>query len=197
MLIFWDVDDVLNQLMSEWFSFWQQHQKIEAALVEISQITANPPNQVLGIPLEKYLQSLDEFRNSSLGKHLTPHPQVLNWFEEFGDKFIHIALTARPSETMSNQSAWVYEHFGRWIHSVVSVNPCRSGSEYRRPPEFSSKGSFIKWLDKPSILIDDNEDNIRDAREYCLRTFLFPQPWNSSDQATEDVLDDLSQFLQK
>ena len=197
MLILWDVDDVLNQLMSEWFSFWQQHQKIEAALVEISQITSNPPNQVLGIPLEKYLQSLDEFRNSSLGKHLTPHPQVLNWFEEFGDKSIHIALTARPSETMSNQSAWVYEHFGRWIHSVVSVNPCRSGSESRRPPEFSSKGSFIKWLDKPSILIDDNEDNIRDAREYCLRAFLFPQPWNSSDQATKDVLDDLSQFLQK
>jgi len=197
MVLLWDVDDVLNQLMSEWWLFWKQHQKIESTLIEVSQITENPPNQILGIPREKYLQSLDQFRNSSFGKHLTPHPQVLNWFEEFGDKFVHIALTARPSETMGTQSTWIYEHFGRWIHSVVSVSPSRSGSEHQWPPEFSSKASFIKWLGKPSILIDDSEDNIRGAREHCLRTFLFPQPWNSSKQTTEDVLDELSQFLEK
>ena len=188
---------MLNQLMREWLSFWQRNKQFDPKSIGTSQLINNPPHRVLGISLEQYLQDLDEFRKSSRGRQLTPHPRVMKWFQEFGHESVHIALTARPSETMANQSAWIYKYFGRWIHSVVSVDPCRSGSEHQRQPEFSSKASFIKWLDKPSILIDDSEDNIRDAREHCLRTFLFPQPWNSSNQTTEDVLDELSQFLEK
>ena len=183
--------------MREWLLFWQQHQQLETIPIEISQITKNPPHRALGISLEQYLQSLDEFRNSSRGRQLRPHPGVLKWFRKFGHRYVHIALTARPSETMKNQSAWIHEHFGSWIHSVVSVDPGRSGSNHQRQPEFSSKASFIKWLDKPSILIDDSEDNIRNAGEYCFRTFLFPQPWNSSNQTAEGVLADLNQVLEK
>jgi len=197
MLILWDVDDVLNQLMREWLHFWHLKNKLASRPVEVSQILENPPSRVLGIPLEQYLQSLDEFRNSSLGRRMTPHPEVFNWFQEFGHKFVHIALTARPSETMPNQASWVYENFGRWIHSVVSVSPSRSELACQRLQIFASKASFIQWLDKPAILIDDTEDNIQEAEQYCVRTFLFPQPWNSSNQTTEDVLDELSQFLEK
>ncbi len=197
MLILWDVDDVLNQLMREWLHFWQLKNKLDSKPVDVSQILENPPSRVLGIPLEQYLKSLDEFRNSSLGRRMTPHPEVLHWFQKFGPKFVHIALTARPSETMPNQAAWVYENFGRWIHSIVSVSPSRLESAYQRHQIFVSKASFIQWLDKPVILIDDSEDNIQEAKQHCLRTFLFPQPWNSSNQTTEDVLGELSQFLEK
>jgi len=197
MVLLWDVDDVLNQLMTEWLRFWQQHQQFGSTSIDISQITENPPSQVLGIPLEQYLQSLDAFRNSSLGRQIPPHPKVLSWFEEYGHKFVHIALTARPSETMPNQAAWVYEYFGRWIYNVVSVNPARPRSGDLRQSVFASKSSFVQWLDKPSILIDDSEDNILELREHCLRTFLFPQPWNASEQTVEEVLVELSQFLEE
>lgn len=196
MLILWDVDDVLNQLMDEWLGFWQNSQQFERRTTQIFQITKNPPNQILGISIEEYLESLDEFRNSKLGRDLSPNPKVLNWFEEFGDQYVHIALTARPKETMPTQAAWVYEHFGRWIHSVVSVNPSRPGLEYPVHSVFSNKASFVQWLDKPTVLIDDSEENIRKAKKHCRKVLLFPQPWNSCTQSVERVLIELNQILE-
>jgi len=197
MLILWDVDDVLNQLMDEWLSFWKNSQPHETPATQISQITKNPPNQILGISIEEYLASLDEFRNSDLGRNLSPNPKVLHWFEEFGDKYVHFALTARPKETMPTQAAWIYEHFGKWIHSVVSVNPSRPGLECSGHRVFSNKASFVQWLDKPTVLIDDSEENIRTAKEHCQTVLLFPQPWNSSNQTAEELLLKLNQVPQE
>ena len=197
MLILWDVDDVLNQLMGEWLHFWHQKQQGKKNTNEFAEITQNPPHQILGISIAEYLESLDEFRNSNSGRNLSPNPKVLNWFEEFGDKYVHFALTARPKETMPVQAAWVYDHFGRWIHSVVSVNPSRPGSECPVHRVFSNKASFIQWLDRPTVLIDDSEENIRTAKEHCQTVLLFPQPWNSSNQTPEEVLLELNQVLQE
>jgi len=197
MLILWDVDDVLNQLMGEWLYFWHQKQQGKTNTNEFAEITQNPPHQILGISIAEYLESLDEFRNSNFGRNLSPNPKVLNWFEEFGDEYVHFALTARPKDTMPTQAAWVYEHFGRWIHSVVSVNPSRPGPECPVHRVFSNKASFVQWLDKPMVLIDDSEENIRTAKEHCQTVLLFPQPWNSSNQTAEEVLLELNQVLQE
>jgi hypothetical protein len=195
MLILWDVDDVLNQLMKEWLKSWHQQDGVGQSHLSFDQLTDNPPHKQIGISLEEYYRSLDEFRNSLTARDLIPNRQVLHWFNQHGKGHVHIALTARPVLTMPNQAAWIYDHFGQWIQSVVTVAPARKHVDRQQHGTFETKVAYAKWLGKPSVLIDDNQENIASVKGICPFALLFPQPWNASRQKADEVLSQLTEYL--
>ena len=49
--VFWDVDDVLNDLMKEWLDFYRLTSGIK---MDYDQLTANPPHKLFGISIKKH-----------------------------------------------------------------------------------------------------------------------------------------------
>jgi hypothetical protein len=187
--IVWDVDDVLNDLMYQWLMHgWiREHPECET---EYSMLTENPPLAALGATREEYLASLDTFRRSDAGIHLAPNPMVLLWFERHGSQFRHIALTARPLETVPELAAWVMRHFGNWIR-CFGVVPTRAVEGI--PIYDLGKGDYLRWLQKGDVLVDDTRENLKQAAELGLRVLTWPQPWNDS---TQDIADTLNQLTE-
>jgi hypothetical protein len=186
--IVWDVDDVLNSLMHAWFTeaWMKEHPECR---IEYSGLTENPPHFILGVALEQYLASLDAFRETESGMHLTPNAAVLDWFGQYGSSFRHIALTARPLRTAPEAACWVMRHFGLWIR-CFGVVPTRVGEDV--PVYDRGKGDYLRWLGKGDVLVDDGEENLNQATELGLRTVAWPQPWNRSTQDTTKALLELT-----
>jgi len=159
--IAWDVDDVLNDLMHLWFeqAWLPSHPD---CLLKYEGIKENPPHQLLGISLEEYLHSLDAFRLSGAIGKMTPKPEVLSWFHNYGDQFRHIALTATPLRSAPISSAWVMHHFGCWVRSFNFI-PSQRQDECIPSYDYS-KDSFLRWWSKVDVLVDDNAVNIDAAR---------------------------------
>jgi hypothetical protein len=177
--IVWDVDDVLNSLMYAWFAgAWMKEHP--GCGIKYSGLTENPPHVVLGVAREQYLASLDAFRKSEPGIHLTPNAEVLDWFGRYGSRFRHIALTARPLETAPEVASWVMRHFGAWIR-CFGIVPTRVGEGV--PIYDRDKGDYLRWLGKGDVLVDDGEENLDQATALGLRAVTWPQPWN---RATQD-----------
>jgi FMN phosphatase YigB (HAD superfamily) len=186
--IVWDVDDVLNDLMAQWFSRgWKQERPTAAA--EYGDLSENPPHASLGVTREEYLSSMDAFRKTDEGIHLTPNAEVLEWFALHGSDFRHVALTARPLETAPEVAAWVMRYFGAWIRcfGIVPTRTMEGVPSYDR-----GKGDFLRWLGKGDVLIDDTQENLRQAAEIGMKTFAWPQPWNDSLLTTTEILQALT-----
>ena len=174
--IIWDVDDVLNNLMQEWFEEHWLSSHPECKL-KYEDLIENPPDKLLGITLNEYRESLDEFRKSNCAQ-FKPTSEVYDWFKKNGSKYRHIALTAVPLALAHISAAWVYQYFGNWIRSFHIVPSPRETD-----PLFKydlSKNDFLKWFDKGDIFIDDNLNNIEGANILGLKTIIFPRPWNNS-----------------
>jgi hypothetical protein len=174
LTIVWDVDDVLNALMRDWFDQEWKPTHPECRL-SYDELTENPPHRVLGITRREYLDSLDRFRLSSAARGMSPNPEVFAWFRTHGTDFRHIALTARPLDTAPSAAEWVMRHFGDYIR-VFGVVPCRSAPA--TPVYDGSKGDFLEWWGRGDILVDDSRDNINGAERIGVCGVLFPQPWN-------------------
>lgn len=186
--IVWDVDDVLNDLMYQWFSLgWKQEHP--TVTVEYSHLIENPPHVALGVTRVEYLTSMDAFRKTEAGIHLKPNVEVLEWFAAHGSKFRHMALTSRPLETAADVAAWVMRHFGAWVR-CFGVVPTRA-PEYA-PIYDRGKGDFLHWLGKGDVLIDDTPENLRQAAEIGMKAFAWPQPWNDSRLTTTEILQELT-----
>lgn len=186
--IVWDVDDVLNDLMRCWF---EQHWLLihPDCTLRYEDITENPPHRILGISLKEYLDSLDTFRLSKQADQMLPVPEVVRWFNKYGTKYRHIALTGRPLNTISVASAWVFRHFGTWIRSFNFIPAHREGQHI---PEYDrGKGEYLLRGDKPDILVDDDPVNIDEARKFGIRGILLPRPWNKSSVTIEEALSSL------
>src|SRR5437667_12404182 len=114
LTIVWDVDDVLNNLMSAWLqeAWLPAH---PACKVTYSELRGNPPHEILGVTKAEYLNSLDAFRASDRAQQLTPHPEILNWLRTHGGRYRHMALTARPLASAGSTADWVFRHFGHYI----------------------------------------------------------------------------------
>ncbi len=80
--IAWDIDDVINNLMREWFEkkWLVDH---EDCPLSYNGLLENPPNKILGISLNKYLNSLDQFRHSKEYMMMKPMVQVEQWFHSY------------------------------------------------------------------------------------------------------------------
>ena len=186
----WDVDDVLNDLMLQWFSHgWLTEHP--ACAISFEELTCNPPHTILGVDRAAYLESMDRFRRTERAINMTPNAEVLAWFREHGHLFRHLALTSRPLETAPDVAHWVMRHFGAWIR-CFGVVPSRPESGV--PVYDQSKGEFLAWLGQGDILIDDSTENILQAESLGLRTFQPAQPWNDNRLTIGTVLQQLTQL---
>lgn len=192
LTIAWDVDDVLNELMRTWFTEIWRAEHPECA-VSYSQISENPPDQVLGISRGEYLCSLDAFRASERAREMDPNPVVLQWLKQSGANYRHIALTARPLESAPHAAEWVFRHFGTYMRTFAVV-PTRFAEGV--PIYDHDKAEYLSWLRKADVLVDDSKENIRRAERLGLRGILYPQPWNEAHCAVEQTLQSLAQLAE-
>ena len=134
-------------------------------------IVENPPNRVLGIERSEYLESLDVFRASERARRIDPNGEVLDWLERNGANCRHIALTARPLDTVPHAAEWVFRHFGRHLRAF-GVVPSRLGID--APVYDQGKDGFLMWFGGPSVLVDDSAENVRAAKASASRVFSTP-----------------------
>ncbi|MDD5664401.1 MAG: hypothetical protein PHT71_09100, partial [Victivallaceae bacterium] len=112
-LIVWDVDDVLNNLTYEWFD---EFETLNRTGITYEKLSENPPDRLLGISRESYLESLDDFRMRRITS-LKPVEETMQWFIRHGNKFRHAALTATPFRCAPASAQWVIKHYGNWIRT--------------------------------------------------------------------------------
>lgn len=190
LTIVWDVDDVLNDLMLQWFTHCWLPERPECKTA-YQGLTANPPHEVLGISLDEYLKSLDAFRSTARAREMEPNAAVLDWMERHGAKFRHIGLTARPLGTAPQVAEWVMQHFGAWVRCFGVVHT-RVGDQF--PAYDRTKGEFLDWVKCGDIMVDDSTENIRQAQSRGLKTLVYPQPWNGCTSSVEELLNELTQM---
>jgi FMN phosphatase YigB (HAD superfamily) len=191
--IVWDVDDVLNELMRTWFERWWVPSH-PGCPIRYDEISENPPHELLGISESEYLASLDEFRLSDIARQMTPVPEVLAWFRQYGDRFRHVALTATPLHTAPASAAWVMCHFGRWIRSFHVIPSPRQGEQI--PIYDKSKEDFLHWWGKGDVFVDDSPLNVTAAKALGIQAVLIPRPWNQRQMTLTEALDVLTGLAQ-
>lgn len=190
MLTFvWDIDDVLNDLMRSWFTeeWLPGHPECRLAY---SDLLENPPHRVLGISKTGYLASLDAFRLSEKARAMAPNGGILDWFRCHGARHRHMALTARPLDSVPYLSEWLFHHFGNYLR-FFGVVPARL--ENGVPRYDTNKEDFLRWFGKADVLIDDSRENIAAARGLGIRNVLYPQPWNGNRSTVEETLRQLAE----
>lgn len=183
--IAWDVDDVLNDLMLMWFEQKWIKENVNCK-VRYEELVENPPHRLLGVGLNDYLDSLDEYRLSSAYQQMVPVKEVMEWFVGFGNKFRHIALTAVPLVASSASAQWVFKHFGTWIRTFHFVPSKREGQSI--PKYDSNKSAFLKWISKVDVFIDDSPANIDAVEGMGIKCILWPRPWNKSKLTIQETL---------
>jgi hypothetical protein len=171
----WDIDDVLNDLMRSWFTeeWLPGHPECRLAY---SDLLENPPHRVLGISKTGYLASLDAFRLSEKARAMAPNGGILDWFRCHGARHRHMALTARPLDSVPYLSEWLFHHFENGV-----------------PRYDTNKEDFLRWFGKADVLIDDSRENIAAARGLGIRNVLYPQPWNGNRSTVEETLRQLAE----
>jgi len=190
LTVVWDVDDILNDLMYQWFhhGWLVEHPDCRLSYEELA---SNPPDAVLGVSRSEYLTSMDRFRRTERGSKMEPNAEILSWFREHGSRFRHIALTARPLETAPDVAHWVLRHFGGWIR-CFGVVPTRLEEEF--PVYDRNKGEYLAWLGRGDVLVDDATENILQASSRGMKTMQLAQPWNNSPLTLPVLLRELSQM---
>ncbi len=183
--IVWDLDDVLNDLTRIWFESAWMTERPDCRL-GYHELVENPPHRLLGITRDEYLQSLDRFRGSPEAEAMAPEQDLLRWFSRYGNRYRHVALTARPRESAGSGMKWLWAHFGEWIQTLAFVPSERPGQCSRQPDR--SKADYLAWLGKADYFIDDNAENCRAAAQLGICTFMVAKPWNTSRLAIEDIL---------
>lgn len=190
--IVWDVDDVLNDLTRRWLEdAWIPGRP--GCSVGYGMLIENPPHSILGVDAADYLGSLDAYRLSPAAAALAPVPEVLSWFREHGDSCRHLALTARPAQTVAPAAAWVFHHFGRWIRTFHFVPSPRPGQEL--PDWERDKEDALRWLGLGEIVVDDSLANLEGARRLGLATVAVPRPWNGRASSVGEAMEELTRLL--
>lgn len=190
--IAWDVDDVLNDLMYCWLTdkWLPEHPDCK---VGFEQITQNPPERIINSARDEYLSSLDCFRFSKAYSEMKPNPEILAWFEKFGDKARHIALTSVPIKTAHISADWVVKNFGKWIRSFNFVPSLRIGGDC---PEYDhAKVDYLKWLNKVDVMVEDSSQNIRESEKLGIKGLLIKRPWNKSNLSVKDALIKINKII--
>ncbi len=85
---------MLNDFMRCWLEQWWRSKSGSTLCYE--ELVGNPPHNALGISLEEYRNSIDEFRLSTLFTQMPPNPEVKKWFLDYGHLLRHIVLTGIP-----------------------------------------------------------------------------------------------------
>ncbi|MFH0855128.1 MAG: hypothetical protein V1869_01220 [Candidatus Omnitrophota bacterium] len=192
--IAWDVDDILNDLMRCWLvdKWLPEHPDCRVCF---EQITQNTPEYIIKSTKEEYRLSLDIFRLSGAYHRLSPDPEVLAWFENFGEKARHIALTCVPLKAAHISADWVMRNFGKWIRSFNFVPSPRLNEE--APDYGHSKAGYLEWLNNVDVLVEDSEENILQAKELGLKGILVAKPWNKSGLSIKAALAQINKIIEE
>lgn len=191
MTIVWDVDDVLNDLMRAWFTEAWRPSHPECAL-SYNDIVENPPDRVLGVAKEAYLESLDCFRVSQQASQMSPNSAILDWLGRHGARCRHLALTARPIQSVPHAAEWVFRHFGAYVRAFgVVPSRLQAGS----PVYDRTKAEFLAWFSGAAVLVDDSPENITAAEAVGVTGILYPRPWNRGADTAAEVLGHLSSLV--
>ncbi|MBI4652214.1 hypothetical protein HY745_13270 [Candidatus Desantisbacteria bacterium] len=183
--IAWDIDDVLNDLMLLWFEEKWLNDHPECG-IQYEEIIDNPPHKILGVSLQEYQKSLDDYRLSICYQQMVPVNEIKNWFIKQGNNYRHIVITSVPLICAPASAQWVFKNFGVWIRSFHFVPSKRKNQHI---PEYDKdKGSFLKWLGKADFFIDDNTENIKAAENAGVKSILIPRPWNGSQKTISESL---------
>jgi hypothetical protein len=183
--IVWDIDDVLNDLTRAWFETAWLPMHPDCRL-RYNELKVNPPHELLGVAKEEYLASLDRFRLSQEAATRAPDNTLVDWFRAQGNHYRHIALTARPRETVCPAFQWLLRHFGEWFQTFGFVPSKRPGQSSGQPDR--GKSDYLAWLGKTDFFIDDSSDHCLAAEKLGIRSFLVAQPWNESRLTVSDIL---------
>lgn len=190
-VLVWDVDDVLNNLTEEWFYLCGRRFRD----IPYESLRSNPPDEVLQITRSEYLKSLDAYRMGNQHK-LKVRSEVMEFFQKYGARYQHIALTAVPRAFAGISAQWVFTALGNWIrtfHFVPSVRENCAVIGYD-----ADKTGFLKRLQEVTLFIDDSEQNIFSARKAGFKAELFPCPWNRArDESTSTFLEKISYIGQE
>jgi len=186
--IIWDFDDVLFETLRYW-TVWYGHEPGKHILYQ--NIIDNPPLLAAGITYDEYRISMDAFRTSDFARSLKPASDLLEWFETYGNRFMHILLTARPLSAMASASAWVYTYFGRWIHTISHISSPRPGDRIHN--HFANKGEWINHFDPEGYYLDDSPSHIASVLSPRIKPFLVSQPWNNSHLQLRVILQQIVQ----
>lgn len=189
--IVWDIDDVLNDLLRDWFDSAGCELATRPGL-SYSDLTSNPPHEALGVPRETYLASLDRFRRSDY-PGIAPLPESRSWFARHGHRAHHVALTAVPLPAAHLSAEWVIRHYGEWIRTFAFA-PSRGAGPSR--PDVVTKTEYLRWLGKTGVYVDDREENVAGVESLGFRAVMMPRPWNSARaESREAALDRVTALL--
>jgi hypothetical protein len=189
--IVWDVDDVLNDLMHDWFEGAGRALATRPG-VSYSDLRSNPPHEVLGVPRETYLASLDRFRQTGYSE-VAPLPESRSWFVSHGHRAHHVALTAVPLPAAHLSAEWVIRHYGEWIRTFAFA-PSRFAGPAR--PDAVTKTEYLHWLGKTGVYVDDREENVSAVESLGFRAIVMPRPWNRArDEPRQAALDRVTALL--
>ena len=192
LTIAWDVDDVLNNFISDWYKMkWTVENP--NSKIKFEELKDNPPHKSLGITKLDFLKSLDEFRVTEEFQNIPPKQEILDWFKKYGNLARHIALTAVPLAHAGLSANWVIKYFGSWIRSFNFVPSYREAHDIHYYD--NSKGEFLDWFKNVDIFVEDNETNFNDAEAIGIKGFLVNKPWNSNDKNIMEVLEELTNFI--
>src|ERR1019366_3687492 len=84
-----------------------------------------------------------------------PNGGILDWFRCHGARHRHMALTARPLDSVPYLSEWLFHHFGNYLR-FFGVVPARL--ENGVPRYDTNKEDFLRWFGKADVLIDDSRE---------------------------------------
>lgn len=190
--VVWDVDDVLNDLLRTWLKIaWTPAHP--AQVMRYEDMSENPPHGLLGISVDEYLASLDDFRLGSGYAQLAPNPAILAWLQEHGRRCRHVALTATALRAAPTSAAWVLRNFGRWIREFALIPALRAGEDL--PIYDADKGAWIARLGPSLILVDDSPENVAAATACGAAALCWPRPWNSSRATVNEALEALTRLI--
>lgn len=185
-LIVWDFDDVLFPLTEAWFTVCGP--KIQSRITHFHQITENPPHLIMGISLEYYHESLDNFRNSEEAQLIQLNPNISDWLRINGAAYQHFILTARPLNTIKAAQCWLGNNFSEPLAGFGFVPAGRTGQElsgyYRSKQDYLMGEGML-----PNYFIDDNATTINAVAKgsHGAVTILFPAPWNRAWSDKENI----------
>ena len=126
------------------------------------------------------------FRVSEAALRLTPNVAILQWLQSYGERYRHVALTARPLASAGAASEWVFRHFGGYIR-CFGVVPSRLDSGV--PVYDTDKADFLKWFREADYFVDDSEENVAAVRKLGVSGLVYPQPWNRSSDSLNLLTD--------
>lgn len=190
--IIWDIDDTLNDFQYRWFINYKFNNNL-CCIDNYEKLKENPCWGLLGISTDRYHNSIDRYRRDNYTL-IQPNKEILEWFECYGYKAEHIALTAAPLEHTDITAYWLFKHFGQWIRTFHFIPSERRSSYY--PIYDKNKVEYIinKFNKKKILFVDDNEINISEAEKLGITSYCVKQPWNKGEDI-EFILEKLTKKI--